>query len=271
MRYLFAVLLLSGVPLAQQLQIDSTPADSRGSFYVDGIAYQYITAGNYTVVAAAHSVINRKFAGVKVRVYNMSQHSITVKAEDVLVEDAVAGKGLQPVSGAELANRMRKPYNMARYAVGNNPGDDATGMPLTSDMLNPQLLEMMRAIGARTRSHGAAGDNLLYTDSPGALEEQEGSGTLARCDLLCHLRMTETREADPLAQLQRQTSPDYVEQCGLRANTVPPRGNVGGVLYFSLGKLSEMSPSAAHGKKQRRVRIKVPIDGENFEFVLPVE
>ncbi len=103
----------------------ASPTDS-GSFYVNGIVYQYIAGTDYTVVAAAHSVINHKFVAVKVRVYNVGQQSVTVKPEDVNVEDALAGQPLAAVSGAELARRMRRPYNWARLAVnpaGGEPQD----------------------------------------------------------------------------------------------------------------------------------------------------
>jgi hypothetical protein len=68
--------------------------------------------------------------------------------------------------------------------------------------------------------------------------------------------------------LQRQTSPESVEQYALLANTIPPRANVGGVLYYPLGKLSE---AREEGKKTRRVRVRVPVVGDNFQFELPVE
>jgi hypothetical protein len=62
-----------------------------------------------------------------------------------------------------------------------------------------------------------------------------------------------------------------VEQCSLRANTIPPRANVAGVLYFPLGKLSESAAASNHGKKGRLVRVTVALGGESFQFVLPVE
>jgi hypothetical protein len=272
MRYFFCSLLLGSALLAQQ-EYQPIPdfSNSQGTFYVDGISYQFAAGKDYTVVAAAHSVINHKFLSVKLRVYNAGQHSITVKPENVLVEDAIGTRALVPVSAAVLANKMRKPYNMARYAVNGNGGGDGAEQPLTSDMMNPQFMEMMRAMAARPHVNAAAvGQDLLYTDTPGALES-DGPRRTAECDQVCRLRMRESQETDALAQLQRQTSPDYVEQCSLRSNTIPPQANVGGILYFPLGKLAQESSAVNHIKKRRIVRVTVPVDGASFQFVLLVE
>ena len=270
MRYFFCSLLLGSALLAQQIyQAVPEQSNNKGTFYVDGISYQYAVGKDYTVIAAAHSAINHKFLAVKVRVYNSGQHSITVKPEDVLVEDAVAARPLAAVSAGALADKMRKPYNMARYAV-NAGGPSGEEQPLTAEMMNPQFLQMMRAMAARTRGSAAVGDNLLYTDTPGALDSDEPRPAVD-CDQVCRLRARESRGPDALAQLERQTSPDYVEQCGLRSNTIPPRADIAGVLYFPLGKLAQESSVVNHIKKRRIVRVTVPVDGESFQFVLLVE
>lgn len=245
MRYVLCALLFVCSVFAQ----DETLAPQKtqaGSFYVDGIVYQYAVGKQYTVVAAAHAVLNRKFLAIKVRVYNAAPHSVTIKPEDVLLEDAVGGRAVAAVSGAELAKKLRKPYNMARYSVG--------------------------AIAARTNGNAMpGGKNLLYTDTPGALASEDEPAGPAECDQPCRLRAREAQGVDPLAQLQHQASPDYVEQCGLLANTIPPRGNVAGVVYYPLGKLSETSAVADHGKKGRAVRVTVPVGRERFQFDLTVE
>jgi len=270
MRYLLCALLCGCWLLAQEQT--STPQESegaRGAFYVDGVVYQYAAGRDFTVVVAAHPVLNRKFVGVKVRVYNGGQHSVTVKPEDVVVEDVVAGHAVAAVSGAELAHRMRKPYNIARYSAGAAGGGDGQG-PITSDMVNPQMLEMMRALAARAGGGPVpGGKNILYTDTPGALDDEDASARAAECDQVCRLRARETQGSDALAQLQRQTAPDAVEQYALLANTIPPRGNVAGVLFYPLGKLAER-PTAT-GKKARSVRVTVPAGGESFQFEMAVE
>jgi len=271
MRAWICALLLLGFSVYVPGQTPDQQQDrlERGTFYVDGIAYQYASARNVTVVAAAHSVINRKFVAVKVRVYNAGQHSVTVRPENVQVEDAVAGHALAAVPATELANKMRHAYNMARYGVGSANGNDSDA-PITSDMvMNPQFLEMMRAMAARASGRSGA-DTLLYTDTPGALDSP-GDATITECDQVCRLRLREAKATDALALLQHQTSPDSVEQYALRANTIPPRANVGGVLYFPLGKLAETAAPDGSKRKARAVRVKVPVEGESFEFVLAVE
>ncbi len=264
--WLFAFLLVCPL-LAQEITRD--PADTKGTFFVDGIVYQYAAGASCTVVVAAHSVINHKFLAVKVRVYNAGQRSISVKPEDIIVEDAIGGRDLTAIPGSELARRMRKPQNMARFAV-NGIGGPPMNTPITSDMVSPQFLEMMRAMAARGNGGMPAG-NVLYTDTPGALEEGDAALGPPECDQVCRLRNREAQAADALTQLQHPSSADAVEQYALLANTVPPRANVGGVLYYPLGKLSQSASVAEHGRKGRLVRVSVPVMGEHFRFELPVE
>jgi hypothetical protein len=155
MRYfLCAVLLGCSLIAAAESSIPQASNSGNGSFYVNGIVYQYSARTDYTVVAAAHSVINHKFVAVKLRIYNVGQQSVTVKPEEVSVEDEVAGQSLTWVSGAELARKMRRPYNWARLAV-NPAAGPPTDTPATSDMMNPQLFEMMRAMAAKANEPAA--------------------------------------------------------------------------------------------------------------------
>ena len=268
MRYLLCALAVIGSLFAQnEGSVRQKSQNAIGMFYVDGIIYQYSVGEDAIVVAAAHSAINHKFAAVKVRVYNAGQHSLTVKPEDLCLEDA-GGRVIAAVSGAELATKMRRPYNMARYGVNAVAGSEPE-MPITSDMA-PQMLEMMRAMMAR--SNGGVipgGKNLLYTDTPGELETGPESAHAAECDLVCRLRNREAAGADPLVQLQRQASPDAVEQFAFLANTVPPHANAGGVVFYPLGKLSRSGVS--DGKKVRRARLTVTVEAERFQFELPME
>lgn len=274
MRYLLCALLFSCSLFAQneaQASAAQPSGAAAGVFYVNGIVYQYARGNDHTVVAAAHSVINHKFLAVKVRVYNAGQRSVTVKPEDILVEDVVAGHAVAAIPGAELARRMRKSYNMARFGVNAMAGSDTPDTPITSEMTSPQFLQMMRAMAARANSGGGTANSMLYTDTPGALESDEETNHAEECDVVCRLRTREGQSADVLAQLQRQNPPEFVEQCALLANTVPPRANVAGVLYFPLGKLSESADASNNGKKGRLVRVTVALGGESFQFVLPVE
>src|SRR5580700_3398653 len=102
MRCFLAALLLSCSLLAQDQSFSPQIASGKGMFYVEGIVYQYVAGTDYTVVVAAHSVLNRKFLAVKVRVYNAGRQSVTVKPEDVVLEDANGGRTLESVPGSEL-------------------------------------------------------------------------------------------------------------------------------------------------------------------------
>ena len=270
MRYCISIMLLGCGLLAQNsgLAVIDSP-HTRGAFYVNGIVYQFDVGKQYIVVAAAHSALNHKFMALKVRVYNAGRSSVTVKPDDIVVEDAVAGHELDAVSGAELAKRMRKPYNMARMGVGAIGGAEPEP-PITSEMASPKLLEMMQAMAARGNTAPPSGSNVLYTDTPGVLGGDEEAPRPIECDQACRFRSQEAQGTDPLEQLRAQTAPDAVERWAFLANTIPPRTNVMGVLYYPLNKLSETA-GVGKGKKGRLARVLVPVGSDSFEFVLPVE
>src|SRR5271157_2338413 len=113
--------------------------------------------------------------------------------------------------------------------------------------------------------------NLLYTDTPGALPSRGAIPSPADCDTVCRLRNREAASPDVLAQLQRQNSPDYVEQSAFLANTITPQSDADGVLYFPMPKLARDVPLAKNGKKAGLVRVTVPVGEEKFRFILVVE
>lgn len=272
MRHFFCVLMLClSVAAQSESPAASAPAATNGSFYVNGIVYRYAAGADYTVVAAAHSALNHKFVAVKLRIYNQGQQSVTVKPEDVTVEDTVAGRALAMIPSSEVARRMRRPYNWARFAV-NPVAGEPTETPPTGDQINPQLLEMMRAMAARMNATGTpmlSGKGVLYTDTPGALHPQIPGPT--ECGTLCRLRNHEAANPDVLAQLQRQATPDYVEQSAFLANTITPQSDADGVIFFPFPKLAHDVPLARNGQKAGMVRVIVPVGDEKFPFILTVE
>ncbi len=272
--FLCALLLCLSVAAEGESPIPQAARAGNRSFYVNGVVYQYVAGADCAVVAAAHSVINHKFVAVKVRVYNVGSESVTVKPEDVRVDDALAGHALAAVSGAEMARRMRRPYNWARLAVNPVAGEPAD-TPVTSDMVNPQILEMMRAMEAKANAAAvpalSANRGLLYTDTPGALQTRGPTPGPADCDTVCRLRNREAASPDVLTQLQRQNSPDYVEQSAFLANTITPQSDADGVLFFPMPKLAHGVPLASNGKKAGMVRVTVPVGEEKFQFLLVVE
>ena len=97
------------------------------------------------MVVAAHSVANRKFLGAKVRILNNGQHAVTVRPEDVVVADSVAGRDLEGISGMELAKRMRRPYNWSRFAVNTAAGQTSDTAD-DSESTDHQHSDIMRAM-----------------------------------------------------------------------------------------------------------------------------
>ena len=112
---------------------------------------------------------------------------------------------------------------------------------------------------------------VLYTDTPGALQQRAPIPRSAECDTVCRLRNREAANPDVLAQLQRQNSPDYVEQSAFLANTITPQSDADGVLFFPMPKLTRGVPLAKNGKKAGMVRVTVPVGEEKFQFSLVVE
>lgn len=215
-------------------------------------------------------VLNRKYLALKVRIINAGRQSVTVKPDEINVNDAFAEHALTFVSGAELGRRMRKLYNWARLAV--DPAEASKSSEAPGDGMTPQMLAMMRAMAARAQGPGGGtilpNKNLLYTDEPGALPMAPMRGPTAECGQVCQLLSRETAGPDVLAQLQRQTSPDYVERNALLANTILPQADTTGLLYYPMAKLSHPEGASGSGKNARKVRVTVPVgqNGSSLSF-----
>jgi len=177
MRYFVCAILLGcGLIAKGESSIPQSSNTGNGSFYVNGIIYRYIEGTDYTVVVAAHSVINHKFVAVKVPVYNVGQQSVTVKPEEISVEDTVASQSLAMVSGAELTRRMRQPYNLARLAV-NSAAGPPTDTPVSSDMMNPPVPRHDARDG---REDEWTGSSSLAGKQEPPLHDYAGSSAVAR-------------------------------------------------------------------------------------------
>src|ERR1017187_3565467 len=102
----------------------SRAARERGSFYLNGLGYQYMQGTKYTVVASAIPTLNGKYFGVKVHVFNRGKRSVNVVPESVTVDDSVGAKPLQLLSAADIADHMRRQpawSRVAGIAAGKDP------------------------------------------------------------------------------------------------------------------------------------------------------
>jgi len=52
---------------------------------------------------------------------------------------------------------------------------------------------------------------------------------------------------------------------------VPPQGDVEGVLYFAMPKMTDKAPVSHNGRKSYQVTVTVPVGDEKFQFVFPPE
>ncbi len=275
MRYVLCAALFCGLLGAQDNASGSSSSyQGDGVFYVNGIAYHFLSGSDYTVVVAAHSIANRKFLAVKLRIVNDGQHSVTVRPNDVRVVDAVAEHDLEQIPGAELAKRMRRPYNWSRFGVNaaggppNDTGDDSQ----TSDPQHSDILRAMQQMAMQMASAPPVISALSIADTTG-IRQPEASvipeATIS--DEVSHLRMKEAARPDVLMRLQRQISPDYLEGTAFLANTIPPRTDLEGVFYYPIGKLVREAAASKKSSQSRMVRVTVPVGDERFQFQFAVE
>jgi len=272
-RILLTLLFCCSLHAQDQAAVSRVSSSGSGSFYLNGIVYEYASQGACTVVAAVRPALNHKYLAVKLRVMNGGEQPVTVKPEDILVRDVLAEHSLAMVSATELAKRMRRPYNWARLAVdpGNGPPENDPSHPI----ITPEMLGMMRAMamakpGSTSGAVMAPDRNVLFTDTPGTLPMGPVMGPLptgSLCAQVCQLLRKETATADVLVRLQKQNTPDYVEQTAFLANTIAPQGEAVGVLFYPMPTRAQGS----RGKKHGTVLLKVPVGSETFELQMTVE
>jgi|GEM_PF-2687367 hypothetical protein len=249
----------------------SRGARVRGSFYLNGLGYQYIQGANYTVVASAIPTLNGKYFGVKVHVINRGKRSVNMVPESVTVEDSVGSKPLELFSAADIADRMRRQpawSRVASAAVGGAPAPSAGSYPGV-----PTMADLLREL---SKESGGDGMNMGYAEPPAPTLTERGTAravahSSASCDLGCELRNREIGDGSSPQLPKRNARPEQLEQSEFLANTIPPEGEVQGVLYFSMPKLTDRAPISHTGKKSYLVTVTVPVGEEKFQFVFPPE
>jgi hypothetical protein len=274
MRGWLCVLLLCALAVAQEPNPGPGPdfgraARERGSFYLNGLGYQFIQGTNYTVVATASPILNGKSFGVKVHVFNRGRHSVNMVPEAVTAEDSVGAKALELLSAADIADRMRRQpawIRMAGGAVGGAPG------PGQGDMIHPTMNDLIRELNKESGGNGFVSPvEPVYP----VLTERGTSRAVAQpsaaCDLGCELRNREIGDGNGPQMPKRSTRPEQLEQSEFLANTIPPEGEAQGVLYFSPPKLTDRAPVSHNGRKGYLVTVTVPVGEEKFQFVFPPE
>ena len=275
MRGLLCALLLCSCAVAEDRSSNSGPdfsraARERGSFYLNGIGHQYLQGVSYTVVAAAVPTMNGKILGVKIHVFNRGQRSVNLLPESVTVEDSVGAKQLELLSAADLADHMRRQPTWLRVAGGVVGGAPTPGSG--SQMINPTMAELVRELNKESGANGIMG----YAETPYPALTVRGAPratahTSAACDLGCELRNREIGDGNGPQLLQRGVRPEQLEQSEFLANTIPPEGDMEGVLYFSMPKLTDHAPISHNGRKSYLVTVTIPVGEEKFQFAFPPE
>ena len=276
MRGVLYALLLCSLAVAQDRGPRPGPdfsrgARERGSFYLNGLGYQYIQGTNYTVVASAIPTLNRKYFGVKLHIFNRGMRSVNMVPESVTVEDSVGTKTLELLSAADIADRLRRqPHGLGLRASppANEPVQatgSASGLPTMADLLH----ELSKESGGNGLMMGYADPTeptLTVRGEPRATAHGSAS-----CDLGCELRNREIGDGNGPQLPKRGARPEQLEQSEFLANTIPPEGEVQGVLFFSMPKLTDRAPISHTGKKSYLVTVTVPVGEEKFQFVFPPE
>ncbi|MGA9568342.1 MAG: hypothetical protein WBS19_22670 [Candidatus Korobacteraceae bacterium] len=281
MRRLLIALLLCSCAIAQNQDKEAKPAQGpdfsraareRGAFYLNGIGHQYIQGRNFTVVAAAIPTLNGKYFGVKLHVFNRGKESVNMLPESVTVEDSVGIRQLELFSAAEIADHMRKQPTWMRVAGAAVGGAPAPPMP-GNDPGVPTMADLLREL---SKDAGGSGMAMGYTDASYPTLTVRGTPKAVAhsseaCDLGCELRNREIGDGSGPQLQQRSARPEQVEQSEFLANTIPPEGDVEGVLYFAMPKLTDRAPISHTGKKSYLVTVTVPVGEEKFQFVFPPE
>ena len=271
-RLLIAVLLCACATAKTTKPIEgpdfSRGSRPRGSFYLNGVGHQYLEGQNYTVVAAAVPVLNGKFFGVKVHVFNRAASSVNVLPESITAEDSVKAKQLELYSSAEVNDKLAAPSTMARLAgitLEVLPRwAAALPLPLWADLLHEILKE---AADDSSSGYMASSYPTLTPRGPTRATAHESPV----CDLGCELRNREIGDGTGPQLPKRPVKPEVIDQSEFLANTVPPGGDVVGILYFAMPKMTDRAPISHTGRKSYLVTVTIPVGEEKFQFVFPPE
>jgi hypothetical protein len=272
MRQLLIALVLCSCAAAQGAQPIAGPdftraIRARGAFYLNGVRHQYLEGQNYTVVAAAVPVLNGKFFGVKVHVFNRAAASINVLPESIAAEDSVGARQLALYSSSEVNDKLAAPSALARIA-----GVAAGGPPTGGGSSAPTMADLVREIMKETSADGSMGymASAYPTLTPRGPARATAHESPA-CDLGCELRNREIGDGTGPQLFRRPVKPEIIDQSEFLANTIPPGGDVVGILYFAMPKMTDRAPISHAGRKSYLVTVTVPVGEEKFQFVFPPE
>lgn len=246
-------------PLTPQAQAEARMWEPGSSFfYINGIAYRYAAASSYAVVAAATTGVGGKYLGIKVHVFNRSRQSITVRPEDIAVVDAIANRRLKPIPAVEVVNRKRGESSLMRFA-----GNVAGPAEPVGDLVNPQWNELVRALQPEvTSSARADSTTAVYSSQKVQVDGPD-------CDTACQLRNREVNST--LSSGWQQNLSESIQHTAFLANTIPPRCDIEGVLYFPMPRQAATDPGARRRSKSYAITITVPVAGERFNLDFPVD
>ncbi len=258
------------IPSRGRARTSAGPGVRRGAFYLNGIGHQYLQGTNYTVIAAAIPVLNNKFFGVKVHVINRGTASVDVLPDAITAEDSVGGKQLALYSSSEVNDKLQRPSGMSRLA-GAVGGAPEAPMPGATPGV-PTMADLLREMMKEANPDGPMG----YVEASYPTLTPRGAGkapakSSPECDLGCELRNREIGDGAGPQLARRALRPEQVEQGEFLANTVPPDGEVVGVLYFAMPKMTDRAPVSHNGRKSYQVTVTVPVGEEKFQFVFPPE
>ena len=194
--------------------------------------------------------------------------SVNVLPDAITAEDSVGAKQLILHSSAELNDKLTAPSTLARiggYAVGGPPSmGGGSNAPTMADLVHEMLKE------------AAADSPMGYMESSYPTLTPRGPTRAAAhsspaCDLGCELRNKEIGDGNGPQLPKRPVKPDVIDQSEFLANTIPPDGDVVGILYFAMPKLTDRAPISHTGRKSYLVTVTIPVGDEKFQFVFPPE
>lgn len=248
-----------GAPLTPEAQVEAQRWEpGTNYFYINGVGHRYAADASYAVVAAAVPEVAGKYLAVKVHVFNRSRQSITVRPDDVDLIDAVANRRVDAVAPVEVANRKLTTVLM-KFAAATVAGPQEQ----VPDAVDPQWSSLVRVLQPEVQS-----SQRLYWGTAGRVRESyqfDGPD----CDTACQLR---NREANSTLSWNRQeTLAECILHTAFLANTIPPQGDVEGVVYFPMPHKASTDLSARRRSKSYAATLSVQIAGEHFHLDFPVD
>lgn len=263
---LFAALLLcsaangqvqqSPPPKLPVIRLDDGSISGLGPIYSHGTGF-WIAATDETAILASGEELGGVFA-VAISIQNTSDTLFTFDPSEVKAFDLVANKYLTYIPPSTLAKKTRRPTAWARFGQGF-----ARGAALASQESHQQ--------DSSNVNGNFSGQTNSGTEFRGTFD---ATVTTERsvCDAACVQARTNLLARFAEEDQRRAQRADAVEALGLSKETLAPKAQIMGYVYFSKPKKGRApKPSGGQIDNSLDVSVVVPVGPEKYRFFFPTE